>query len=148
MLKASLESRQKKCIPLIGKRKEDVIMKASDIKLEILASCNWDASAWKRGVLMYACEILDAIENKEVTKKNLLNGAENWKEYSYGGCSLIYDNEICRRLCTPSVIKRTKEGEKHLNKMENWLDVQARALYQAYCLIMKINEEMEDEELK
>ena len=123
-------------------------MKASDIKLEILASCNWDASAWKRGVLMYACEILDAIENKEVTKKNLLNGAKDWKEYSYGGCSLIYDNEICRRLCTSSVIKRTKEGEKHLNKMENWLDVQTRALYQAYCLIMKINEEMEDEEMK
>ena len=123
-------------------------MKASDIKLEILASCNWECSAWNRGILMYACDILDGIGNKEVTKKNLLNGVESWKEYSYGGCSLVYDGDICHRLCTPSEVKRTKEGKKHLNKLENWLDVQTRALYQAYCLIMKINEEMEDEEMR
>ena len=124
------------------------IMKASDIKLEILATCNWDWSKWGRGVLMYACEILDAIENKEVTEKNLLNGARDWREYSYGGCALIYNNEICHRLCTPSTIKRTKEGERNLNINENWLDVQTRALYQACRLIMKINEKMEDDELK
>ena len=105
-------------------------------------------SAWKAGVILYAFDILDNIENGEVTEKNLLNGAENWKQYSYGGCALIYDKDICHRLCTPSEIKKTKDGEKYPNKMENWLDVQTRALYQAYCLIMKINEEMEDEEMK
>ena len=105
-------------------------------------------SAWKAGVILYAFDILDNMEDGEVTEKNLLNGAENWKQYSYGGCALIYDKDICHRLCTPSEIKKTKDGEKYPNKMENWLDVQTRALYQAYCLIMKINEEMEDEEMK
>lgn len=118
-------------------------MKASDIKLELLATCNWDWTNWGRGVLMYAIDILDAIKNKEVTEKALLNGAKDWKEYSYGGCALIYNNEICRRLCTPSTIKRTKEGKCNLNINENWLDVQARALYQAARLIMKIKKEVE-----
>lgn len=149
MLKASLENRQKKKVYSRDREKKGMItMKASDVKLEILASCNWECSAWNRGVLMYACEILDAIGNKEVTKKNLLNGAKDWNEYSYSGSSLVYDVDICRRLCTPSEVKRTKDGEKHLNKRENWKDVQTRALYQAYHLIMKINEKMEDYELK
>ena len=105
-------------------------------------------SAWSKGVIQYAFDILDNMDDVEVTEKNLLNGADNWKQYSYGGCSLVYDGDICHRLCTPSEVKRTKEGKKHLNKLENWLDVQTRALYQAYCLIMKINEEMEDEEMR
>ena len=124
------------------RKKGMIIMKASDIKLEILATCNWNWTRWGRGVLMYAIDILDAIENKEVTEKALLNGAKDWREYSYGGYALIYNNEICRRLCTPSTIKRTKEGECNLNINENWLDVQARALYQAARLIMKIKREV------
>ena len=86
---------------------------------------------------------LDNIEDEEVTEKNLLNGAENWKQYSYGGCALIYDKDICHRLCTPSEIKKTKDGERRPNNHENWLDTQARALYQAVRLIIKIKRAIE-----
>ena len=99
-------------------------------------------SAWKKGVILYAIEILDNMEDGEVTEKNLLNGAKDWKEYSYDGCALIYDVDICHRLCTPSEIKKTKDGEHRPNRQENWIDVQTRALYQAARLIMKINNKM------
>ena len=99
-------------------------------------------SAWKTGVIQYAFDILDNMEDGEVTEKNLLNGAKDWKQYSYGGCALIYDVDICHRLCTPSEIKKTKDGEHRPNKQENWLDVQTRALYQAARLIMKIKREV------
>lgn len=94
-------------------------------------------SAWSKGVIQYAFDILDNIDDVEVTEKHLLNGADNWKEYSYGGCALIYDEDICHRLCTPSEIKKTRNGERRPNKRETWIDVQARALYQAARLIMK-----------
>lgn len=99
-------------------------------------------SAWKKGVILYAIEILDNMEDGEVTEKNLLNGAEDWHQYSEGGCALIYDVDICHRLCTPSEIKKTRDGERRPNRQENWIDVQARALYQAARLIMKINNKM------
>lgn len=97
-------------------------------------------SAWKKGVILYAIEILDNMEDKkEITEKNLLNGADNWKEYSEGGCALIYNVDICHRLCTPSEIKKTHNGERRPNKQETWIDVQARALYQAARLIKNLN---------
>ena len=100
-------------------------------------------SAWKKGVIQYAIEILNNLEDKkEITEKNLLNGAKDWYQYSEDGCALIYNIDICHRLCTPSEIKKTKDGERHPNKQENWIDVQARALYQAARLIMKINNKM------
>ena len=102
-------------------------------------------SAWSRGVIRYARELLDNIKDDEkITEECLLNGAENWKEYSYGGCALIYDKDICHRLCTPGEIKKTKDGARRPNKHENWLDTQARALYQAVRLIIKIKRGIEE----
>ena len=101
-------------------------------------------SAWNHGVMRYALELVTSIDvGEEITEKCLLNGAENWHQYSEGGCALIYDFDICHRLCTPSEIKKTKDGERRPNKRENWIDVQARALYQAAQLIMKIKKEVE-----
>ena len=101
-------------------------------------------AAWNRGVMRYALELINSIEvGEEITEKKMLNGAKDWKEYSEGGCALIYDELICSRLCTPSEIKRTKEGKRRPNKQENWIDVQARALYQAAHLVMKIKKEVE-----
>jgi hypothetical protein len=43
-----------------------------------------------------------------------------------------YNNEdIAERLCTPSELKKTRHGDRKPNSREEWLDVQARALYQA-----------------
>ena len=100
-------------------------------------------SAWKIGVIQYAFDILDNMEEGEVTEKHLLNGAKDWHQYSYGGCALVYDVDICHRLCTPSEIKKTHDGARRPNKKETWLDTQARALYQAARLILKIKREVE-----
>ena len=101
---------------------------------------------WSRGVREYALELVENCEEQEFyespyTHKMLLNGAENWNEYSWGGCSLIYDTDIAERLCTPSELKVTRNGERKPNKRESWLDVQARALYQAELLIFDIVKE-------
>lgn len=90
-------------------------------------------SAWQRGVNEYASELKDFLkENKlRATEQNMLNGARDWKEYSYGGNSLIYNEDIARRLSSPSELKKTNYGQRRPNSNEEWLDTQARALYQA-----------------
>ena len=96
-------------------------------------------SAWSRGVLMYANEILDNIwEDGEVTEARLLNGARDWKAYSEGGCSLITDEEICKRLSASWEIRRTKGGILPPNSRESWMEVQARALYQASRIVLQL----------
>lgn len=98
-------------------------------------------SSWNDGVKQYAVVMVYDIELEEIElnglKELLLNGAESFQEYSYGGCSLIYDCSIAKRLCTPSELKRKKDGLLPPNNRETWLDVQARALFQAYLLIKK-----------
>lgn len=101
-----------------------------------------DRSAWGRGVNVYALELVEELEelaayegrNPEPGKECrewMLNGAQDWNQYSWGGSSLIYDGDIAERLCTPSELKRTRNGERRPNSREEWLDVQARALHQA-----------------
>ena len=94
-------------------------------------------SAWKRGCYVYALELIEDYKGGDAvpTKEKLLNGAEDWRQYSWGGCSLVYDSDIAERLCTPTELKRTKNGEKAPSNRAEWLDVQARALYQASELI-------------
>ena len=108
-------------------------------------------SAWDKGVKAYALEMLeemafnaehgyidaDVFSNSKALRETLLNGAKDWKQYSYGGCSLIYDGDIAERLCNPSELKKTRNGERNPNSRETWLDVQARALGKASYLIIK-----------
>lgn len=97
-------------------------------------------SAWKRGVRQYAIEMLEGMDtvpsDAYLIPLWLKCGASSWKEYSYGGCALIYDRDIAKRLCTPSELKRKRDGEIPPNSRESWLDVQARACYQAAHMIM------------
>jgi len=104
-----------------------------------------DRSAWDKGVTAYAYELLDNIDfTKETFKKDdLLNGADNWSAYSWGGCSFIYDSDIAETLCTPSELKRNKGGENRPNSREKWLDVQARALFQAANRLSRIVKTLE-----
>ena len=97
-------------------------------------------SSWDRGVNAYSEELIGHIrENARyidfISRRNvesvLLNGSDNWSQYSWGGCSLIYDGDIAERLCAPSELKKTHGGEHRPNAREEWLDLQARALYQA-----------------
>ena len=102
-------------------------------------------SAWNKGVTEYALELVEQLgeqinggyfeesgllEPKKV-RAALLNGAADWNQYSWGGSALIYDSDIAKRLCCPSELKKTRNGERRPNSREEWLDVQARALRQA-----------------
>ena len=105
-----------------------------------------DRSAWGRGVNDYAVDMLqqltdyykggdisdESLENCTACQTAALNGARNWSEYSWGGSALVYDGDIAAALCTPSELKRTRNGERRPNSQEEWLDVQARALHQAF----------------
>ena len=98
-------------------------------------------SAWGRGVKDYALELVESAEVKltpENAEAALLNGAKDWSQYSYGGCAAIYDADIAERLCSPSELKRKKGGDLQPSTRETWLDVQARALFQAFRLINRL----------
>lgn len=108
-------------------------------------------STWSKGVETYALELIDNLEDAikggyvdladlesaKLLERALLNGANDWSEYSWNGCSLIYDCDIAERLCCPSELKKTRNGERRPNAREHWLDVQSRALYQACNRIKK-----------
>ena len=101
-----------------------------------------DRSAWNKGVTLYAFELVEELKERAAyegrnpepgkeCREWMLNGAQDWNQYSWGGCSLIYNGDIAERLCCPSELKRTRNGERRPNSREEWLDTQARALYQA-----------------
>ena len=105
-----------------------------------------DRSAWSRGVTAYAVDMLQQITNYykggyisaddlatwATAEAVALNGARDWDEYSWGGSALVYDGDIAAALCTPSELKKTRNGDRRPNSREEWLDVQARALRQAF----------------
>ena len=108
-----------------------------------------DRSAWDRGVTLYAFDLLDIL-NEAIADNNrdpespiearewMLNGARDWGQFSYDGCALVYDVHIAERLCTPSELKKTRNGERRPNARENWLDCQARALFQASTRVLRM----------
>lgn len=63
-----------------------------------------NVSAWKNGVKNYAIALIDKLpddycmiftnqreleEHLKILKKLLLNGAKNWRQYSYGGVHIL-----------------------------------------------------------
>ena len=113
---------------------------ADTIRAELNA--RHDRSAWNKAVTLYALDLLEDIQWYANDAERLpldgaelerwaLNGASCWEQYSNGGCSLCYDGQIAERVCTPSELKRKHGGAYKPNSRETWLDVQARALYQA-----------------
>jgi hypothetical protein len=115
-------------------------------------------SAWDGGVHLYALELLEAIEatDADVIKSinegraitnsqyRYLNGASSWLQYSEGANAFIYNEDIAERLETPA---RFKQGYDDLgcfsrerpNKRETYLEMQARALSQAWERIKEAN---------
>lgn len=108
-----------------------------------------DRSAWSKGVTVYALELVENLQesaaynerdprNAAECREWMLNGAGDWKQYSWGGWSLGYNSQIARRLCSPSELKKTDNGNRKPNGMEEWLDTQARALHQACRLVCEL----------
>jgi hypothetical protein len=106
-------------------------------------------NAWDKGVKLYAKELFeDYLEGLNLTdgsvrigkikERDLLNGAQDWHQYSWGGCAEIYNSGICEKLCNKSEQKKTQNGTLPPNANEKWLDVQARALFQAAQIVLDI----------
>ena len=137
-------------------------MTINDIRQHIENDKTRNRSARDRGGTAYALDLLDQLQESvdygdadlscilepRYLRGVLLNGAESWKQYSWGGCSLCYDGDIAERLCTPSELKKTRNGERRPNGREEWLDVQARALYRAASRIFRAAEEISREEAR
>lgn len=112
--------------------------------LSALQSIPAGRPAWSRGVHAYAVELVESLDsanegfdlsNETLLHKALLNGADDWQQYSEGGCALVYDADIAERLCSPSELRKTKGGERNPNSRETWIDCQSRALFQASRLV-------------
>lgn len=98
-------------------------------------------SAWARGVKLYALELLENVEAHSLTAEQLrtpaavraamMNGAENWIQFSRGGCSLVCDVDIAERLCAPAELRRCDGGKRRPNSREDWQSVQICALFEA-----------------
>lgn len=99
-------------------------------------------SAWDKGVYDYAFDILEPLgdELENVNADTLMNGVNTWTAYSYGGCALICDDDIAKRMCTPSEYKKYLNAglNSKLSDSDYWLgDVQTRALFQAMAKIRR-----------
>lgn len=105
-------------------------------------------SKWAKAVHEDACWLLENVmvnmedgEEVEINEKEVLNGASDWKQFSWDGSGLIYNDEIAEHYSTPSELKFwgfTKNGgvKRDTNTAgEHLLDIQARALRQAWWLI-------------
>lgn len=121
------------------------------LKSELLAAVQGRKparSAWDRGVQAYAADLCENLANDTYVpdvlpetwadvRKAMLNGADSWLMYSWGGCALVYDGDIAERLCTPSELRRSRNGDRAPNGRETWLDVQARALREAAVVVCR-----------
>ena len=117
-------------------RKELIIRELENMKKRFARS------AWDKGVYDYAFDILEPLcdELENVKADTLMNGASSWKDYSYGGCALICDDDIAKRMCTPSEYKKYLNAgpNSKLSDSDYWLgNVQTRALFQAMAKIRR-----------
>ena len=102
-------------------------------------------SKWGKAVLQDAQWLLKNViegydEPYELSEKLVLNGASDWKQFSWDGSGLISNAEIAEHYSTPSELKNflTKDGgiKRDTNTAgEHLLDIQARALRQAWWAI-------------
>jgi hypothetical protein len=108
-------------------------------------------SAWGKGVQYYTNLLLDNFQEWinlggakpiNIDEETALNGAQDWSSWAYGGCGLVCNYAICDTLCTESEKKITKNGLRKPNARENWLDVEARAVRQAWAMIENAKNEI------
>ena len=117
-------------------KKELIIRELEDMKKRFARS------AWDKGVYDYAFDILEPLgdELENVNADTLMNGSNTWTASSYGGCALICDDDIAKRMCTPSEYQKYLNAGPHskLSDSDYWLgNVQTRALFQAMAKIRR-----------
>lgn len=134
----------KRIYPFKGKNvatKDNILEVCNELEQYINKSNK--CSAWSKGVCTYALDFIDFLREEkpefssaEELEGILLNGADTWDKFSHDGSALVFDEDIAGRLCTKSELLLSDNGRRAPNKNEQWLDVQARALFQA-CLRLK-----------
>jgi hypothetical protein len=93
-------------------------------------------NAQERGIYHYASDLLEEQADRTCTdhypvEKDLLGGADNWHMYTWGGCGLTNDEDICRMFFSPSQQKAKKYGNLPPYKGGNWLDFEAQMAMKA-----------------
>ena len=121
------------------------VMKATKANIETIRKAieaMIPRSAWDRGVKAYALDILrefdewrEFSESQGETLPNMdehtaLNGAKDWKQWSEGGCGLVYNHAIAERLYTPARVARLPKGFDGLAE-------EVRAVKRAWQLISR-----------
>lgn len=118
-------------------------------------------SKWREGVFNEAIDRLDSMdEGQKINWYTLLNGAlwqdkqatfENilnaCSKYAWGGCGICYNVDVANTFCSKSqAYYKNGNFKEQPNNREQWLDLYARAIYQAFSLIMRHfeNEIIED----
>lgn len=113
-------------------------------RLAILVTSSPVRGAWSRGVRAYALDIINNFfewtafneDNGEplpvLDEHTALNGANNWRHYSEGGCGLVYSYSIAERLLNASEFKKFEAGK--INDLDI-LACEGRALCQAWQLV-------------
>ena len=106
---------------------------------------------YQKAICEYAFELCDNIADNYITtadelehlesitnlKERALNGASDWTQYSWGGCSLCYDYDILARLFCKSIVKKYENSDSVRGR--HLLDWQACALSKAFCKIKFLN---------
>lgn len=125
-------------------------------------------SAWDKGVRDYAIWYIlgtIALDGDDTERQHwdihslrelILNGAKDyqrpndeyraWVRYSEGGCALIWNIDIAKKLLTPAKFEKEKKAIDNDTSDKNWCHIQAGALYQAAQLIYETFNQMTDQE--
>ena len=74
-------------------------MMTRDELLEALDEMPRGRSAWSRAVHQYAREMVEDLDEgttltRDTARRVVLNGAADARQYSEGGCTLVYDSDI------------------------------------------------------
>ena len=103
--------------------------------------------AYQKAICQYAFELCDNIADNYIStaeelehlesitnlKERALNGASDWEQYSWGGCSLCYNYDILSRLFCKSIVKKYENADSVRGR--HLLDYQAAALSRAFSKI-------------
>lgn len=122
-------------------------MNIEELKNKLNEEQKHTRGTYQKAVYLYAFELVDNIADNYITtadelehlenitnlKDRALNGATNWNQYSWGGCSLCYNFDILSRLFCKSIVKKYENADSV--KGRHLLDWQASALSRAFCKI-------------
>lgn len=122
-------------------------MNIKELKNELEKQQKQARGTYQKAIFEYAFELCDNIADNYIStaedlehlesipnlKERALNGASDWSQYSWGGCSLCYNYDILTRLFCKSIVKKYENADSIRGR--HLLDYQANALAKAFAKI-------------